>query len=192
MCAAAGPPPPPSRPAQGGVSRDQQPALKARVGRPRLNLQGARALATCRFPCSEAAKTTADPTRQRRDKLERATPSRTLSHGFGDHARSHQAQGLPPWLNAPGRRSRRHCLPPEAPPLHPLARLWGVRPKGGTPKRHDDTFHQCAEAVLGGLRKTLPDKGEAFRDTGTNNFRGVSHTQYTVIQNTNQQVNSVA
>ncbi len=138
------------RPAPGGVPRDRQTALTASSGRHRLPLQGALAREPFRFPFGEADQINADTPRQMLEKLARANPSRTTIQVFWDNARSHQANVLQPGRNAPGRQIRLHGLPPEAPPLHPIARLWGGRHKGVTHKRPDAPFNPCADAVLGG------------------------------------------
>ena len=181
-----------SRPAHGWFPRGRKTAIRASSGRQRLNIQGALDLETFRFTFVEAEKINADTTRQLLEKLEVANPSMTTIHVFLDNARYHHAKVLQPWLNAPGRRIRLHFLPPYAPHLNPIERLWGVMHRCVTHNRHYETFNQFADAVLGFFRKTLPDKWEEFRDTVTDNFRVVSHTQYKMIQNAGHQVNSVA
>ena len=170
-----------SRPAHGWFPKDQKTAIKASSGRKRLNIQGAIDLETFQFTFVEAEKINARTTRQMLEKLELANPSMTAIHVFVDNARYHHAKVLQPWLNAPDRRVKLHFLPPYAPHLNPIERLWGVMHKWVTHNRHYATFNQFADAIMGFFRQTLPDKWHEFRDTVTDNFRVISLRKYKLI-----------
>ena len=170
-----------SRPAHGWFPKDQKTAIKASSGRKRLNIQGAIDLETFQFTFVEAEKINARTTRQMLEKLELANPSMTAIHVFVDNARYHHAKVLQPWLNAPDRRVKLHFLPPYAPHLNPIERLWGVMQKWVTHNRHYATFNQFADAIMGFFRQTLPDKWHEFRDTVTDNFRVISLRKYKLI-----------
>ena len=47
-------------------------------------------------------------------------------HVFLDNARCHHAKSAEPWLERPECRLKLHFLPPYAPHLNPIERLWGV------------------------------------------------------------------
>ena len=164
-----------SRPAHGWFPGDQKTAIKAGSGRGRLNIQGATDPGTFRFTFVGAEKINARTTRQMPEKPEPANPSMTAVHVFADNARCHHAKVLQPWLNAPDRRVKLHFLPPYAPHLNPVERLWGVMHKRVTRNR------QFADAVAGFFRQTLPDKWHGFRDTVTDNFRVIPLRKYRLI-----------
>ena len=170
-----------SRPAHGWFPKAQKTALKASSGRKRLNIQGAIDLETFQFTFVEGEKINAQTTQQMLAKLERANPTKATIHVFLDNARYHHAKILQPWLASPQRRVKLHFLPPYAPHLNPIERLWGVMHKWVTHNRHYATFNQFTEAILKFFRKTLPDKWREFRDTVTDNFRIVSMDGYKVI-----------
>ncbi|MCP4937464.1 MAG: IS630 family transposase, partial [bacterium] len=170
-----------SRPAHGWFAKDQKTAIKASSGRKRLNIQGALDLETFSFTFVEAEKINAQTTQQMLEKLERKNPTMTAIHVFLDNARYHHAKVLQPWLESSERRVKLHFLPPYAPHLNPIERLWGVMHKWVTHNRHYATFNQFTDAILGFFRKTLPDKWREFRDTVTDNFRIVSLDEYKII-----------
>ncbi len=170
-----------SRPAHGWFLKGQKTAVKATSGRKRLNIQGALDLETFQFTFVESEKINARTTRQMLEKLECKNPTMTAIHVFLDNARYHHAKVLQPWLEKSERRVRLHFLPPYAPHLNPIERLWGVMHKWVTHNRHYATFNQFTDAILGFLRKTLPDRWREFRDTVTDNFRIISLDDYKVI-----------
>ena len=159
-----------SRPAHGWVPKTQETALKATSGRKRLNIQGALDLETFQFTFVEGEKINAQTTQQMLEKLERNNPTKVTIHVFLDNARYHHAKILQPWLACPQRRVKLHFLPPYAPHLNPIERLWGVMHKCVTHNRHYATFDQFTEAILRFFRKTLPNKWHEFRDTVTDNL----------------------
>ncbi len=170
-----------SRPAHGWFPKTQKPAIKATSGRKRLNIQGALDLETFQFTFVEAERINAQTTQQMLKKLERNNPTKTVIHVFLDNARYHHAKVLQPWLENSERRVKLHFLPPYAPHLNPIERLWSVMHKRVTHNRHYATFDQFTDAILKFFRKTLPDKWREFRDTVTDNFRIISHDKYKLI-----------
>ena len=147
----------------------------------RLNIQGALDLETFLFTFVESEKINAQTTQQMLEKLEAKNPTMTAIHVFLDNARYHHAKILQPWLERSERQVKLHFLPPYAPHLNPIERLWGVMHKCVTHNRHYATFDQFTEAILGFFRKTLPLKWRAFTNTVTDNFRIISLDEYKVI-----------
>ena len=170
-----------SRPAHGWYPKGQKTALKAASGRKRLNIQGALDLETFQFTFVEGEKINAETTRQMLEKLEAKNPAMKAIHVFLDNARYHHAKILQPWLESSERRIKLHFLPPYAPHLNPIERLWGVMHKWVTHNRHYSSFDQFTEAILGFFRKTLPEQWREFTDTVTDNFRIISLDEYKVI-----------
>ena len=71
-----------------------------------------------------------------------------------------------------------HFLPPYAPHLNPIERLWGVMHEDVTHNQHYATFDDFAAAILKFFRKTVPKRWPEFRDGVTDNFRVISHDWY--------------
>ena len=170
-----------SRPAHGRFPKGQKTALKATSGRRRLDIQGALDPETFRFTFVEGEKINARTTRRMLEKPERNNPTMTTIHVFLDNARYHHAKILQPWLESSGRRVKLHFLPPYAPHLNPIERLWGIMHKWVTHNRHYATFDRFTEAIPDFFRKTLPAKRHEFRDTVTDNFRVVPFKDYKLI-----------
>lgn len=170
-----------SRPAHGWFPKDQKTALKSTSGRKRLNIQGALDLETFQFTFVEGEKINAQTTKQMLEKLERNNPTMTAIHVFVDNARYHHAKVLQPWLAKSDCRIRLHFLPPYAPHLNPIERLWGVMHKWVTHNQHYSTFDQFTEAILDFFRTTLPANWKDLRDTVTDNFRVMSLKDYKII-----------
>ena len=114
-------------------------------------------------------------------KLEAAYPDKRVIHVFLDNARYHHAKMLRPWLQRPDCRIRLHFLPPYAPHLNPIERLWGVMHEHITHNCHYPTFGEFVDAVLGFLRNTVPKNAQQWRDTITDNFRIISQKNYRLI-----------
>ena len=134
----------------------------------------------------EGEKINARTTRRMLEKPERNNPTMATIHVFVDNARYHHAKILQPWLESSERRVKLHFLPPYAPHLNPIERLWGVMHECITHNRHYATFNcgcinQFTEAIFNFFRQTLPDKWRDFRDTVTDNFRIVSLKEYKLI-----------
>ena len=170
-----------SRPAHSWFHKTQKIALKATSGRKRLNIQGALDLETFQFTFVESEKINAQTTRQMLEKLEAKNPTMTAIHVFLDNARYHHAKVLQPWLESSKRRVSLHFLPPYAPHLNPIERLWGLMHKWVTHNQHYATFNKFTEAILQFFRKTLPANWKNFRDTVSDNFRIISHDKYKII-----------
>ena len=169
------------RPAYGWFPNTQKTAIKATSGRKWLNIQGALDLGTFQFTFEEGEKINAHTTQQMLEKLGAKNPSMTAIYVFLDNARYHHAKVLKPWLESSKRRVKLHFLPPYAPHLNPIERLWGVMHKRVTHNHHYATFNQFTEAIFGFFRKTLPDKWREFTNTITDNFRIISLDEYKVI-----------
>ena len=115
-----------SRPAHGWFPKDEKVAIKATSGRKRLNIHGAFDLETSRLTWVESERISAETTLSLLQKLEAAYPEKRVVHVFLDNARYHHAKMLQPWLERPDCRIRLHFLPPYAPHLNPIERLWGI------------------------------------------------------------------
>ena len=96
-------------------------------GRKRINIQGALDLETFKFIFVQGKKINAIATRQMPEKIEEVYAALNVIHVILDNARYHHAKILQPWLESPERRVKLHFLPPYAPHLNPIERLWVYR-----------------------------------------------------------------
>ena len=170
-----------SRPAHGWFPKDEKVAIKATSGRKRLNIHGAFDLETSRLTWVESERISAETTLSLLQKLEAAYPEKRVVHVFLDNARYHHAKMLQPWLERPDCRIRLHFLPPYAPHLNPIERLWGIMHEHITHNRHYPTFGEFVDAVIGFLRNTVPKNACQWCDTITDNSRIISQKKYRVI-----------
>ena len=170
-----------SRPAHGWFPVDEKVALKATSGRRRINIHAAFNLETSALTWVEDLQISGETTRRLLEKLERDYPDKRSVHVFLDNARYHHARALKPWLARPECRIRLHFLPPYAPHLNPIERLWGVLHEHVTHNKCHPTFDGFVKAVLSFLAKTVPEKAHLWRETITDNFRVVSPKNYRLI-----------
>lgn len=170
-----------SRPAHGWFPVDAKVALKATSGRQRLNIHVAFNLETSTLTWVEDLQISGETTRRLLEKLERDYSDKRIVHVFLDNARYHHAKALKPWLARPECRIRLHFLPPYAPHLNAIERLWGVLHEHVTHNKCHPTFDGFVTAVLSFLSKTVPQKAHHWRETITDNFRVISPKTYRVI-----------
>ena len=170
-----------SRPAHGWFPRDEKVAIKATSGRKRLNIQGAFDLETSGPAWVEGQRIAAQTTLTLLEKLEAAYPDKRVIHVFLDKARYHRGKMLRPWLERADCRIRLHFLPPCAPHLNPIERLWAIMHEHIAHIRDYTTFAEFVDAVIGFLRNTVTKNAHEWRDTITDNFRIISQKEYRLI-----------
>ena len=170
-----------SRPVHGWLIRSEKPAIRSTTGRQRLNLHAAFDLERMGATIVEGEKINADTTLRLLQKLERNYPRHRVIHVYLDNARHHHAKKLKPFLERPDCRIRLHFLPPYAPHLNPIERLWRVMHRYVTHNRFYPDFRQLAEAIMDFFNKTLPRKWEEIAETVTDNFRVITHDEYRLI-----------
>ena len=163
-----------SRPAHGWFPKGQKTALKAASGRKRLNIQGALDLETFQFTFVEGEKINAETTRQMLEKLEAKNPAMKAIHVFLDNARYHHAKILKPWLESSERRIKLHFLPPYAPHLNPIERLWSVMHKWVTTIVTTPHSTSSQKQFLGSFAKPYPNSGARSQTPSPTTF-GSSH-----------------
>jgi len=116
-------------------------------------------------------------------RLERARPGSRVIHVFPGNARQHHARAPGPFLERPDCRVRPRFLPPYAPHLNPIGRLWGVMHRHVTHNRFHADFRQLTGAVLRFLDGTLPREWEweAIAESVTDSFRAITHDGYRMV-----------
>lgn len=77
-------------------------------------------------------------------------------HVFLDNARYYHAKAVKKWLKSTNSRIKLIFLPPYAPHLNPIERLWGVMHKYVTHNKFYETYSQFARAILEFFEQTVP------------------------------------
>jgi transposase len=124
------------------------------------------------------------------ESIEALYPLMALIHVFPDNARHHHAKLVKQWLARPGCRIRLHSVPACCSHLNPIKRLWGVMHKNIT---HNEAYEICkhfADATLGFLRETTPQRSREFRSAATDNFRVINPRQFRVPAQAEYSINA--
>jgi transposase len=170
-----------ARPAGRWLPRGQRCALPSASGRDRLNLHGAINLETGQTRIMDVETVDAQSTIALFEALERAHSTMSRIHVFLDNARYHHAKVVQEWMQQPGRRIVLHFVPSYCPHLNPIERLWKVMHKNVTHNKCYVKFRDFADAVLGFLRKTAPERFDEFSSTITDNFRVIDPKDFRIL-----------
>jgi transposase len=170
-----------AKPAGCWQPRGQHCAVDQTSGRERLNLHGAIDLETGLTRIMDVETVDADSTIALFEALERAYPLMVCIHVFLDNARYHHARAVRDWLQQPGRRIVLHFVPSYCPHLNPIERLWKVMHGNVTHNRRYAKFRDFADAILGFLRKTVPERFDEFSSTITDNFRVINPKDFRIL-----------
>ncbi len=163
------------------MPRGERCALPAASGRDRLNLHGAIDLETGQTRIIDVQTVDAASTIALFEALEQSCSTMRRIHVFLDNARYHHARAVQDWLQQPGRRIVLHFVPSYCPHLNPIERLWKVMHENVTHNRCYAKFRDFAEAVLGFLRKTVPQRFDEFSSTITDNFRVIDPKDFRIL-----------
>lgn len=162
------------RPSHGWFHKDDKPAVPTNSGRKRVNIHGAVCLENFDCPFVEAEVVNADTTIALFERLEANNKGKRRIHVILDNAGYHHAAKVREWLSQTDCKINLIWLPPYAPHLNAIERLWGVMHKHVTHNKFYKTYNEFAAAILQFLRKTVPKEWKNFRDTVTDNFRVIS------------------
>jgi transposase len=171
-----------ARPVGCWAPKEVKVAVDQTSGRDRLNIHGALDLETGRTRMIEVVTVNALSTIALLVAIEALYPSMRIIHVFLDNARYHHARAVQDWLALPGRRIRLHFVPAYCPHLNPIERLWGLMHKTVTHNRCYATYNGFCEAVLGFLRRDVPNRWNTFCDSVTDNFRIISPEDFRVLR----------
>ena len=171
-----------SRPAYGWFYKGEKAAVKSTSGRQRINIHGALNLEDFSFQFVENVTVDANSTIALLKKIEAAYPDKKTIHVFLDNARYHHAKAVKKWLDATGGRIKLHFLPPYAPHLNPIERLWGVMHKYVTHNKFYENCNEFAKAILNFFKVTLPQCKRDFCDYISDNFRVITHEDVRILE----------
>ena len=170
-----------SRPAQGWIRKGDPVAVSRTTGRQRLNLHGALNLESGACHLVETEVMNAETTITLMSQLLSAYPQAGTIHVILDNARYHHAKMVREWLNTHGKKIHLIFLPPYAPNLNAIERLWAVLHKAVTHNKFYPTFNQFVDAVLGFFRHTLPSKWGNIRDFVSDAFHIINRDDFRVL-----------
>jgi transposase len=171
-----------ARPVGCWAPKEVKVAVDQTSGRDRLNIHGALDLETGKTRMIEVVTVNALSTIALLIAIETLYPAMRIIHVFLDNARYHHARAVQDWLAMPGRRIRLHFVPAYCPHLNPIERLWGLMHKNVTHNRCYATYNGFCDAVLGFLRRDVPNRWNTFCDSVTDNFRIISPEDFRVLR----------
>jgi transposase len=171
-----------TRPVGCWAPKETRVAVDQTSGRDRVNIHGAIDLETGKTRMLEVLTVNALSTITLLVAIEAMYPAMRIIHVFLDNARYHHAKVVQDWLARPGRRIRLHYIPAYCPHLNPIERLWGLMHKNVTHNRCHATYNGFCEAVLGFLRRDVPNRWNTFCDSVTDNFRIISPEDFRVLR----------
>jgi transposase len=170
-----------SHPAFGWFKKGQKVALKSSSGRQRINIHGAINLENFDCPFVEPQSVDANSTIALFEKIEARNPAATCIHLFLDNANYHHARAVKAWMKKVKSKIKLHFLPPYAPHLNPIERLWGVMHQYVTHQTFYQNFNDFADTILAFFKETVPACWHDFRDQVTDNFRIISFKNFRVL-----------
>ena len=170
-----------SRLAHGWFQKGQKVAIKTTSGRKRINLHATFNLENRALSIIKADTINAASFRKLLEKIEKYNLKASKIYLIVDNASYHRVKKLKAWLNSPERCVRLIFLPPYAPHLNAIERLWGLMHEWAAHNKYYDTFEDLMDAIFEFFKKSLPENWETFRDTTTDNYRVISTKQYKII-----------
>ena len=158
------------------------PAVLSTTGRGRVNIHGAVNLETFDTPFVEP--TTVDEVNavQLLSEIKKRTPDKRIIHVIWDNAAYHKGPDVRAFLARITCRIRLIQLPPYCPHLNPIERLWAVLHQHATHNRYYRSHKLFADAILAFMRVAIPREWKNFRDTVSDNFRGITHENFWVLE----------
>jgi transposase len=169
-----------SKPSHGWFKNGEKVAIKRTSGRKRVNIHGALNLENFDCPFVEPLTVNGESTIHLLEKLEARNPGKKI-HVILDNAAYHHARMVKKWLGRKENRINLIFMPPYAPHLNSIERLWGVMHRYVTHNKFYVTANKFTEAILSFLKNTVPKEWKDFRDTVTDNFRVISHQNFRVL-----------
>lgn len=170
-----------TRPAHGWVRKGDLVAVPSTTGRQRLNLHAALNLETGGCHLVEADQVNAQTTKRLLSRLLSAYPEAETIHVILDNAKYHHAKEVKTWLEKHGQRLNFIFLPPYAPNLNAIERLWAIMHKTVTHNKFYQSFNLFVDAILSFLKETVPKKWHQIRDTVSDNFHIIKTQNYRVL-----------
>jgi len=170
-----------SRPAYGWIRHGDKVAVKRTTGRKRLNLHGALCLEDFDCQIIEGDMISAETTLRLLKRLSARHPDKRIIHVFLDNARYHHARDVKAWLAEPSCRIKLHFLPPYAPNLNAIERLWGEMHRRVTHNKYYPSETEFIKAITAFFKKTLPNHWRSIRDTVSDNFHVIQPAVFRVV-----------
>ena len=170
-----------SRPAYGWVRKGDKVAVKRTTGRKRINLHGALCLEDFDCQIVEGESISAETTVRLLEKLSARNPGKSKIHVILDNARYHHAKDVKAWLATVGCRIQLHFLPPYAPNLNAIEKLWGVMHRSVTHNTYYPTQIGFINAINAFFKVTLPRNWRSIRDVVSDNFHVIRPENFRVL-----------
>ena len=164
------------RAAHGWFHTDARPAVKSATGRRRVNVLGALNVAAGEFVGMLAERVNSETVAQLLTRLrERFGDRYDRVHVVLDNARYNYAAPVKAVESATDGWLKLHYLPPYAPHLNAIERLWGEMHRRVTHNRWYETYQAFRDRIRRFLFEEVPNQWESMKSRVTDNFREISH-----------------
>lgn len=170
-----------TRPVGCWMPKGERVGVDQSSGRDRLNIHGAIDLETGQTRMIDVLTVDAVSTIALLTAIEHMHLDKRRIHVHLDNARYHHAKAVREWLSQPGRRVVLHFTPSYCPHLNPIERLWGLMHRTITHNRCYASFRDFADAILGFLRKTVPENWRNLCDHVSDNFRVIDPAKFRIL-----------
>ena len=170
-----------ARPVGCWMPRGERVGIDQSSGRDRLNIHGGIDLETGETRMIDALTVDAVSTIALLTAIEHMHPDKRRIHVYLDNARYHHAKAVREWLSQHERRIVLHFIPAYCPHLNPIERLWGLMHRSITHNRCYASFRDFADAILGFLRNTVPEKWNNLCDHVSDNFRVIDPARIRIL-----------
>ena len=170
-----------SRPAYGWVRKGDKVAVRRTTGRKRINLHGAVCLEDFDCQIVEGECISAETTIRLFERLSARHPYKRKIHVFLDNARYHHAKVVKAWLARTDCRIVLHFLPPYAPNLNAIEKLWGVMHRHVTHNKYYPTETEFIKKIHDFFTGALPRNWRDIRDVVSDNFHVIKPEDFRVL-----------
>jgi transposase len=160
-----------TRLAYGWIRKGRRLELPTTSAQKRMNIVGALGLEDMNLFCQEFDTVDALAIILFLKNLQIKMPGTATIHVILDCARYHTCPAVMDYVKTS--RIRLHHLPPYSPNLNVIERCWKIMHEQVTDNRYYPTFKAFAEATLGFLTKTFPEKARLWVDRLSDNFTPV-------------------
>jgi len=169
-----------TRLAYGWIRKGTRKELPTTSAQKRMNILGALDLEDMNLMCQEFDTIDADAIILFLRNLQVRMPNATAIHVVLDSARYHTCPAVMEYVE--NTRIRLHHLPPYSPNLNVIERCWKLMHEHVTNNKYYPTFNTFAEAILGFLNKTFPQKARLWTDRLSDNFTPIQSPLLPTLQ----------
>jgi len=168
------------RPTHGWIRKGTRKELPTNSGKKRMNIVGALGLEDMSLFAQEFETVDHEAIILFLKNLEIRMPEAKTIHVVLDGAGYHKCAEVQEHVK--NSRIKLHVLPPYSPNLNVIERCWKIMHEHVTNNRYYATFKEFADAVLGFLNETFPEKARLWIDRLSDNFTPIQSPLMPILQ----------